>query len=127
MVASIITIPIKKIDIRITGPLIKLDIEADGFLWNMVRKIVTALKMVGSGVRDTEWIKQMLNPATYEEGIQSAHPYGLTLMSVNFPNKIDWKVDTYSVRKATELFKEKQLYNRVMSEVYENLIPSNET
>lgn len=114
---------VNRIDIRISGPLVKIDIDADGFLWNMVRKIVTALRMVGSGVRDIEWVKQMLDPAIYEEGIEPARAYGLTLMNVDYPTSIEWCVDSYSLRRAHENIQEKQVYYRIMSEVFDHLVP----
>ncbi len=53
----------------------------------MVRKIVTALSMIGRGVRDNDWLLQMLNPDIYEEGIEPAPAYGLTLLKVNYEKK----------------------------------------
>ncbi|MBN2110259.1 MAG: tRNA pseudouridine(38-40) synthase TruA [Methanosarcinaceae archaeon] len=114
---------IEKIDVRVSGTLTKIDIQADSFLWNMVRRIVTALTMVGSGVRDEEWLQQMLEPELYEEGLECAPAYGLTLMEVTYPQPIDWCEDAYSIRRANEVFHEYTVRHRVMAEVMDNLVP----
>ncbi|KXS44531.1 MAG: tRNA pseudouridine synthase A [Methanolobus sp. T82-4] len=114
---------IEKIDVRVSGTLTKIDIQANSFLWNMVRKIVTALTMVGSDVRDEEWLQQMLEPEFYEEGLECAPPYGLTLMEVNYPEPIEWTEDAYSIRRANEVFHEYTVRHRVMAEVMDHLVP----
>lgn len=108
---------IEKIDIRLAGTLLKVDVEANSFLWKMVRKMVTAIMMVGSGVRDMEWLKQMLNPATYEEGLEPASPYGLILMDVDYGGSVDWACDGYAMRRVNEKVQEYFMYHRVMAEV----------
>ncbi len=52
----------ERINARVDGELTKIDVVGNSFLWNMVRKIVTALSMIGKGVRDNDWLLQMLNP-----------------------------------------------------------------
>ena len=114
---------VERIDVRVSGQLTKLDIKANSFLWNMVRKIVTALMMVGSDVRDIEWLEQMMDPESYEEGIEPASSYGLTLMQVDYPMPIEWIEDSYSIRRAHEHIHEHLIRHRVMAEVLENLVP----
>ncbi|WP_406670770.1 tRNA pseudouridine(38-40) synthase TruA [Methanolobus sp. ZRKC4] len=114
---------IEKIDVRVSGTLTKIDIQANSFLWNMVRKIVTALTMVGSGVRDEEWLNQMLDPESYEEGLEPASAYGLTLMKVEYMQPIDWCEDGYAIRRASENVHDYMVRHRVMAEVMDNLIP----
>ncbi len=88
----------------------------------MVRKIVTALSMIGKGVRDTDWLIQMLNPEIYEEGIEPAPAYGLTLMGVNYGDNIEWIEDDYSIRRASDQNYKRILRHRVMAEVLGELI-----
>ncbi|HJH31582.1 MAG TPA: tRNA pseudouridine(38-40) synthase TruA [Methanosarcinaceae archaeon] len=113
---------VKRIDIRVSGPLTRIDVQANSFLWNMVRKVVTALMMVGSDVRDMEWLEQMLDPESYEEGIEPASAYGLTLMQVDYPQLIRWIEDGYTIRRAHEHIHEHLIRHRVMAEVLENLV-----
>lgn len=114
---------VERIDVRVSGTLTKIDVQANSFLWNMVRKMVTALTMVGSGVREEEWLTQMLNPQSYEEGLESSPAYGLTLMEVIYPEAINWCEDSYAIRKADENVHEYMIRHRVMAEVMEQLVP----
>ena len=114
---------VEKVDVRVSGSLTMIDVEANSFLWNMVRKIVTALTMVGSGVREEEWLEHMLNPDSYEEGLEPAAAYGLTLMEVMYPQEIDWSEDGYAIRRADEHVHEYLVRHRVMAEVMNQLVP----
>jgi tRNA pseudouridine38-40 synthase len=113
---------LERVSIRVDGNITKIDVVGNSFLWNMVRKIVTALAMIGKGVRDNDWLIQMLSPDIYEEGIELAPAYGLTLMEVNYEEKIDWIEDDYSLRRASDQNSKRILRHRVMAEVLEELI-----
>ncbi|UGV40322.1 tRNA pseudouridine(38-40) synthase TruA [Methanococcoides orientis] len=114
---------VERIDVRVSGNLTRIDVEANSFLWNMIRKIVTALMMVGSGVRDEEWLEQMLDPDSYEEGLEPAHAYGLVFMDVHYPIAIDWMEDGYAIRRAHERVHDHLVRYRVMADVLEHLLP----
>lgn len=114
---------VEKIDVRVSGTLTKIDIQANSFLRNMARKMVAALTMVGSEVRDEQWLNQMLDPESYEEGLEPAPAYGLTLMEVEYIQPIDWCEDAYALRRANEHVHEYMVRHRVMAEVMDNLIP----
>ncbi|SES96264.1 tRNA pseudouridine38-40 synthase [Methanococcoides vulcani] len=114
---------VERIDVRVSGNLTRIDVEANSFLWNMVRKIVTALMMVGSEVRDEEWLEQMLDPDSYEEGLEPAHAYGLVFMDVRYPIPIEWIEDGYAIRRAHERVHDHLVRYRVMADVLEHLLP----
>ncbi|WP_406660189.1 tRNA pseudouridine(38-40) synthase TruA [Methanolobus sp. ZRKC3] len=114
---------VEKVDVRVSGTLTMIDVQANSFLWNMVRKIVTALTMVGSGVRDEEWLGHMLDPDSYEEGLEPAPAYGLTLMEATYRQEIDWSEDGYAIRRASEHVHEYMVRHRVMAEVMNQLTP----
>ena len=40
--------------------MIAIEVEADGFLYNMVRNIVGSLVQIGSGKEQVQWIKTVL-------------------------------------------------------------------
>jgi|ERR1035437_1409861 tRNA pseudouridine38-40 synthase len=111
-----------RIDARVDGDVTKIDIVGNSFLWNMVRKIVTALSMIGKGLHDNDWLLQMLSPDIYEEGIEPAPAYGLTLVKVNYEKKIDWIEDNYSIRRTGLQNKKLILRHRVIAEVLDELI-----
>ncbi|MBP2029941.1 tRNA pseudouridine38-40 synthase [Methanohalophilus levihalophilus] len=114
---------IEKIDVRLTGNLLKIDVEANSFLWKMVRKIVTSLMLVGSGERDTEWLEQMIQPEIFEEGLEPSAPYGLILLDVNYGKSVDWITDGYAVKRSGEKVQEYLKYHMVMAELMEQFLP----
>lgn len=65
---------------------ITLEIEADGFLYNMVRAIVGTLIEVGRGDRPEIWPAEVLRAADRRLAGQTAPPQGLFLVKVDYPN-----------------------------------------
>jgi len=113
---------IERINARVDGEVTKIDVVGNSFLWNMVRRMVTALSMIGKGVRDKDWLLQMLNPEIYEEGIEPAPAYGLTLLKVDYEDKLKWIEDDYSIKRAGEQNQKHILRHSVMAKVLEELI-----
>lgn len=93
---------IQKLDIsgEASFGLVTFDVRANGFLWNMVRKIVLAMEMVGSGEKDLEWIEELLNPEL-NYGAPVALAEGLILMDVGYDG-LEWHVDEYSRERAAK-------------------------
>lgn len=89
---------IQKLEISERNGLFIFDIRADGFLWNMVRRIVCALELVGSGERGLDWIEDLLRPEL-NEGAPTAPAEGLILMDVGYEG-LEWQVDEYSRERA---------------------------
>ena len=89
---------VRRLDIARSGDLYLIDVEADSFLWNMVRKIITGLRLVGENKRPNDWITRMLDPE-YREGIPPAPAAGLYLKKVNYDG-IAWEADEYSRQRA---------------------------
>lgn len=61
-----------------------LEIEADGFLYNMVRAIVGTLVEVGRGARGEDWPGRVLAARDRGEAGPTAPPQGLFLVAVNY-------------------------------------------
>jgi len=89
---------ITKLEISWHDGLAIFDVRADGFLWNMVRKIACALEKVGSGAKGLVWILDLLNPEI-NRGAPTAPAEGLVLMEVGYKD-LEWQVDEYSRRRA---------------------------
>lgn len=64
--------------------LITIDVEGDGFLYNMVRTIAGTLVEVGRGRRAPAWIDHVIAAKSRCAAGQTAPPYGLTLLSVEY-------------------------------------------
>ncbi|MDD2666796.1 MAG: tRNA pseudouridine(38-40) synthase TruA [Methanocellales archaeon] len=111
---------IERVEIRIDGSFMTLDITADGFMWNMVRKIVTGLSMVGDGSKDYDWFKDMLRPDQHEEGIAPAPPFGLVLKRVDYLN-ITFIDDEYVKRRAGSALQNLFLWHGTMGEVLQDM------
>lgn len=59
-------------------------INADGFLYNMVRLIVKALVDVGTGKQEISYIKKLLDLKAKPDNLESAPAGGLCLMEINY-------------------------------------------
>ena len=60
-----------------------IELVGDGFLYNMVRIITGSLVMVGSGVRDPEWLGEALAARSRPAAGPTAPPEGLVLVSID--------------------------------------------
>jgi tRNA pseudouridine38-40 synthase len=67
-----------------SGDFILIEIEADGFLYNMVRSIVGTLVEVGRGSRPEDWPGQVLRAADRRTAGPTAPPQGLSLVRVEY-------------------------------------------
>ena len=59
-----------------------IEVEGNGFLYNMVRIIVGSLAMVGAGRRSPEWLAQALAARSRPAAGPTAPPQGLVLVSI---------------------------------------------
>ncbi|HEY3272838.1 MAG TPA: tRNA pseudouridine(38-40) synthase TruA [Methanocella sp.] len=110
---------IKKLEITKTGDIYLIDVEADSFLWNMVRKIVTALRLVGENKRPNDWIGRMFDPA-HPEGIPPAPAAGLYLKKVNYEG-IAWEADEYARQRSYQRMLHSFEWQHTMAEVYREI------
>lgn len=118
---------LERIDVRLEGKFVTLDIKANSFLWHMVRKIVSALMMIGNEMRDMEWLEKMLHPEEFQEGLETAPAYGLLLKKVNYALDIPWEDDAYSKNVSAKRLHESFMYHgavaEILSELEENMQP----
>lgn len=66
------------------GERIDIDVEGDGFLYNMVRGIVGTLIEVGRGARQREWISEVLAAKDRRAAGPNAPAHGLVLVRVDY-------------------------------------------
>jgi tRNA pseudouridine38-40 synthase len=62
---------------------VHFEVEADGFLYNMVRSIVGTLTLVGAGKRPESWVGEVLAAEDRTQAGPTAPPQGLFLVRVN--------------------------------------------
>jgi tRNA pseudouridine38-40 synthase len=63
---------------------IVVEVEADGFLYNMVRSIVGTLVEVGRGVQPENWVREVLQSRDRRNAGATAPPQGLFLVCVDY-------------------------------------------
>lgn len=63
---------------------VSFEVEADGFLYNMVRNLVGSLVEVGSGRREVGWIAEVLAARDRRRAGATAPPQGLFLVNVDY-------------------------------------------
>jgi tRNA pseudouridine38-40 synthase len=73
---------IKELVVSRNDDLVWLEVEADGFVYNMVRAIAGTLSWVGSGKRPESWVSDVLRAQNREEAGPTAPPQGLFLVQV---------------------------------------------
>ena len=66
------------------GEFVHIEVEADGFLYNMVRSITGTLMLVGSGKRPETWVSEVLAAESRGEAGPTAPPQGLFLVTVRY-------------------------------------------
>jgi len=64
--------------------LIHIDVEGDGFLYNMVRTIAGTLVEVGRGKRPPEWVAEVIAAKDRCAAGQTAPAHGLTMLWVAY-------------------------------------------
>ena len=71
------------------GQEISIELEADGFLYNMVRNIVGTLVWIGRGHETAEWIPSLIEAKNRREAGMTAPAKGLTLVQVWYDEEAD--------------------------------------
>lgn len=66
---------------------VAIEIEADGFLYNMVRNIVGSLVEVGRGKRSPHWVADVISARDRKQAGPTAPPHGLFMMWVQYPRE----------------------------------------
>jgi len=85
-----------------TADLVTIEIEADGFLYNMVRAIVGTLVEVGRGAQAETWPGEVLAAADRRAGAMTAPPHGLVLVRVDYAGE-DGKWTTGNTARDQEI------------------------
>ncbi len=112
---------IMHMEVRIEDPFIIFDVEANSFLRKMVRKLVSALCMVGRGERDMMWLKSLLE-LRHEEGIAPAPAHGLVLWDVVYNEEPGFVLDEYVMNRIEERLKHDLCFHATIARVLQELI-----
>lgn len=80
---------VEYINVLQTGEVITIHIKANAFLQHMVRNIAGVLIEIGAEMRKPEWSKEVLDARDRKAGGITAHPQGLFLTQVHYPEKFN--------------------------------------
>jgi len=69
-------------------PLICFEVEADGFLYNMVRAIVGTLLLIGNRPQPSDYLARVIRGQDRSSAGSTAPASGLCLMRVNYPDEL---------------------------------------
>jgi tRNA pseudouridine38-40 synthase len=111
---------IKRIEIGKKESFVIIDIEASGFLRKMARKIVSALRMVGSGMKDKRWVEDLLELREKEQ-IEPAPAFGLVLKNVSY-HGVEFVEDEYAKRRILERLKKDLSFHATIAEVLGDMV-----
>jgi tRNA pseudouridine38-40 synthase len=75
---------ILELSVERKGDCVAIEVEADGFLYNMVRSITGTLVLVGAGKRPVSWVSEVLAAASRTAAGPTAPPQGLFLVKVRY-------------------------------------------
>lgn len=78
---------LRQLEVRRQGCWVTIDVEASGFLHNMVRNISGTLLAIGSGHRPVDWIQEVLEARQRAAAGETAPAYGLYFMRADFPDR----------------------------------------
>ena len=76
-----------RLEVSRQGPFIFIDVEANAFLHHMVRNIAGVLMSIGAGEKPVEWSREVLEARDRTLGGVTAHPSGLYLTAVGYPEE----------------------------------------
>jgi tRNA pseudouridine38-40 synthase len=77
------------------GNLIVLEVEANAFLMHMVRNIAGTLMAVGTGKREPDWVREVLEARNRTVAAPTAPPHGLYLVGVGYPARFALPQEPY--------------------------------
>ena len=97
-----------------------IDVVGESFLWNMVRKMVQVITMVGNGKMEEKELSLLLNP-DIPASINPVPPDGLILMDINYKD-IEFTLDKYAKNNFFKTIKEEYIKRRTIAAAEEEMI-----
>jgi len=74
------------------GDFVILEVEANAFLHHMVRNLAGVLMKIGAGLKEPEWIQEVLAAKSRKAAAETAPADGLYLIQVRYPNQYNFPV-----------------------------------
>jgi tRNA pseudouridine38-40 synthase len=80
---------LRRLNVWCDGDLVGFEVEANAFLYHMVRNLVGVLTAIGAGKAEPGWAAQVLAGRDRTRGGVTAAPDGLYLVEVKYPPEFD--------------------------------------
>ncbi|MFT4993539.1 MAG: tRNA pseudouridine38-40 synthase [Paraglaciecola sp.] len=77
-----------------TGDYIVIDVQANAFLYHMVRNITGSLVAIGSGAKPVQWMAELLLGQERTQAAAMVKPNGLYMVDVTYPARFDLPTQT---------------------------------
>ncbi len=101
-------------------------VKAPGFLWNQVRKMVTGIIQVGSGVLSLDGLRMFLkNKPPHAQGFQPASASGLILTDIGYD--LRWTVDPYSLDRLQTYWSDRRAQYYALGAVSNQMMHADKT
>jgi len=100
-VRTVLDLTVERRETELTERVI-IEVEADGFLYNMVRNIVGTLVAVGKGREAIDWPARVLKLCDRTKAGMTAPAQGLFLVGVEYPEILDFGLPIWDSKSADE-------------------------
>lgn len=111
---------VKGMEVSQTGRITIFDVFGESFLWNMVRKMVQVITLIGKGEMTEEELHLLLNP-DIPASITPVAPDGLILMDVKYGG-IEFSMDKYAKNNFFKTIKEEYIRRRTIASAEEQMM-----
>ncbi|ATW87404.1 tRNA pseudouridine38-40 synthase [Halohasta litchfieldiae] len=98
------------------GEFLLIEFAAGGFARELVRRLVSVIRLVGTGHRDVAWIENLLGPEPVEQRPPAAPPEPLLLSDVRYPG-VDFERDPEAAESGAVAFGERAIESQARSRV----------
>jgi tRNA pseudouridine38-40 synthase len=111
---------VKELRVSHTGNITIFDVIGESFLWNMVRKMVQVITLVGKGEMSEDELYLLLNP-DIPASITPIAPDGLILMDVKYSG-VEFTMDKYAKNNFFKTIKEEHIQRRTIASAEEQMM-----